>query len=249
MDKFQNKINVAEIFGPTIQGEGPNVGSKCIFVRVVGCDFNCSWCDSKFAWKINDDSRTYTSQELAEELEEMCVRTDTGRVILTGGNPCLYNFMDVIDYLHEHDIQVDVETQGSKLPHWLYEVDQLVISPKAPSSNQPDVIDNVRKFLSDETSVPVGYNVAIKIPIFNDEDFMFAQKYYNLVQQIKYEGCINIKMYLSVGNTDTSESGDISSRVLSDYEKLINKVCESDMKDVYVLPQVHTLIWGNKQGV
>ena len=35
----------------------------------------------------------------------------------------------------------------------------------------------------------------------------------------------------------------------SDYEKLIEKVCNSEMKNVYILPQVHTLIWGNKQGV
>ena len=41
----------------------------------------------------------------------------------------------------------------------------------------------------------------------------------------------------------------ISKRVLSDYNKLIEKVCNSDMANVYVLPQVHTLIWGNKQGV
>ena len=35
-------IPVAEIFGPTIQGEGPDVGLKSIFVRVAGCDFACS---------------------------------------------------------------------------------------------------------------------------------------------------------------------------------------------------------------
>lgn len=178
----------------------------------------------------------------------MCKQTNTSRVILTGGNPCLYDFSEVINILHDNDIFVDVETQGSKLPEWLTKVDQLVISPKAPSSKQVDVFDNVRQFVNRE-DLPLNYNVAIKIPIFNDDDFMFAQKYYNLVNSLILEGTINAKMYLSVGNTDTNEVGDISKRVLSDYNKLIQKVCDSDMANVYVLPQVHTLIWGNKQGV
>lgn len=71
-------------------------------------------------------------------------------------------------------------------------------------------------------------------------------KYYELVEST---GRSNIKMYLSVGNTNTKESGDISSRVLKDYETLIEKVCNSKMNNVYILPQVHTLVWGNKQGV
>ena len=393
-------FNIAEIFGPSIQGEGPNVGCKCIFVRVVGCDFNCEWCfgiapnnyrvprvikstdcitdtnlfnntagtmlqdvkigdviltyddnmklvetevknvlkrkakclkikiegrtylvtpehpfftkrglvqakdlligdqvigvnelslnntgsftiqdisnydkdvdvvnlscepyntyladgmwvhncDSKFAWKETNDSIRLDTRELTDRLLNMCKQTNTSRVILTGGNPCLYDFSEVINILHDNDIFVDVETQGSKLPEWLTKVDQLVISPKAPSSKQVDVFDNVRQFVNRE-DLPLNYNVAIKIPIFNDDDFMFAQKYYNLVNSLILEGTINAKMYLSVGNTDTNEVGDISKRVLSDYNKLIEKVCNSDMANVYVLPQVHTLIWGNKQGV
>lgn len=242
------KIPIAEIFGPTIQGEGPNVGCKCIFVRVVGCDFKCDWCDSKFAWNADNNTLRLGTKELSSKLITLCQDTDTSRVILTGGNPCLYDFSEVINILHYNNIFVDVETQGSKLPEWLTKIDQLVISPKAPSSKQVDVFDNVRQFVNRE-DLPLNYNVAIKIPIFNDEDFMFAQKYYNLINRLILESTINAKMYLSVGNTDTNEVGDISKRVLTDYNKLIEKVCNSDMANVYVLPQVHTLIWGNKQGV
>lgn len=245
-------IPVAEIFGPTIQGEGPNTGIKTLFVRVAGCDFKCSWCDSKFAWKIDKDTKRYEPEELAKELVQRCRDTYTSHVILTGGNPCLYSFGEVIDILHNNKITVDVEAQGSKFPEWLYKVDQLVISPKAPSSGQKDVYDNVLKFLSNEEKVPVGYNVAIKIPVFNEEDFKFAERYYELVQlvqQVIWNTNVNAKMYLSVGNTNTSESGDISSRVLNDYKHLIERVMESKMKRVFVMPQLHTLVWGNKQGV
>ena len=57
-------IPVAEIFGPTIQGEGPHVGMQTLFVRVAGCDFKCAWCDSKFAWKIDDSIIRYGTKEL-----------------------------------------------------------------------------------------------------------------------------------------------------------------------------------------
>ena len=42
-------LPVVEIFGPTIQGEGAEAGIPTHFVRVGGCDFRCSWCDTMYA--------------------------------------------------------------------------------------------------------------------------------------------------------------------------------------------------------
>lgn len=239
-------IPVAEIFGPTIQGEGPHVGMQTLFVRVAGCDFKCAWCDSKFAWKIDGSIKRYGTKELAAILVQECNNSKCSNVVLTGGNPCLYDFKQVIDILHDNNITVDIETQGSKMPDWLLDVDLLVISPKAPSSKQPNVYKTVNEYMKLLTSIK--QKVAIKIPVFNEEDFEFAMKYYALVDYYREKG-VNIDLYLSVGNTNTTEAGDISKRVLSDYEKLINMVANSYMQRVFILPQVHTLVWGNKQGV
>ena len=39
------KIPVLEVYDrPTIQGEGPLIGKKVLFVRTAGCDYRCSWC-------------------------------------------------------------------------------------------------------------------------------------------------------------------------------------------------------------
>ena len=89
-------IPVAEIFGPTIQGEGPHVGMQTLFVRVAGCDFKCAWCDSKFAWKIDDSIKRYGTKELADILVQECNNSKCNNVVLTGGNPCLYDFESVI---------------------------------------------------------------------------------------------------------------------------------------------------------
>lgn len=242
-------INVAEIFGPTIQGEGPKAGIKTLFVRVVGCDFNCSWCDSKFAWKESETSKTYTEIELAEVLKDMCYSTDTFNIVLTGGNPCLYDFTYVINELKKEHIKIDVETQGSKFPQWLIDVDTLVFSPKAPSSGQPDVIHDIFDWIYNNYSLSYeNPKIAIKIPVFNDEDFEFAMNYYRCINSSNL-AALGVKLYLSVGNDDTEEDGDISARILSNYKKLIEKTMDSEMRNVYILPQLHTLVWGNRQGV
>lgn len=241
-----NMIPVAEIFGPTIQGEGPNTGLKTLFVRVMGCDFKCEWCDSKFAWMAKEDTLWISQEELAETLLTICEEKSTSNVVLTGGNPCLYDFSIVIDKLHNNGITVDVETQGSRFPEWLKKVDLIVISPKAPSSGMEDVYYKIYDWLRKEN---VNDHIAIKIPVFDDDDFEFAKKYYELCCYYRNHYHMNIDMYINVGNTNTSEAGDISKRVLSDYEKLIDKVMKSEMKRVYIMPQVHTLVWGNKQGV
>ena len=241
-------IPVAEIFGPTIQGEGPHVGMQTLFVRVAGCDFKCAWCDSKFAWKIDGSIKRYGTKELADILVKECNNSKCSNVVLTGGNPCLYDFKQVIDILHNNNITVDIETQGSKMPDWLLDVDLLVISPKAPSSKQSDVYKTVNEYMNMKLLSSIKQKVAIKIPVFNEEDFEFAMKYYALVDYYREKG-VDIDLYLSVGNTNTTEAGDISKRVLTDYEKLINMVVNSYMERVFILPQVHTLVWGNKQGV
>lgn len=242
---MNNTIPIAEIFGPTIQGEGPHIGMKSIFVRVVGCDFNCDWCDSKFAWQFTSFCKRYTQEELALYLIDKCNSTNTNNVILTGGNPCLYDFNYIIDELHNHHIKVDVETQGSRFPNWLNKLDLVVISPKAPSSEQPDVFENIKNWILNEKKETIP--VAIKIPIFTDDDFEFAKKYNNFIQDLNDE--YKVKLYLSVGNDNTQEEGDISNRILQNYRKLIDMVNYSNMKEVYILPQMHTLLWGNRQGV
>ena len=80
-----NTIPIVEIFGPTLQGEGPNAGARCIFVRVKGCSFACKWCDSKFTWNNNtSDVQEYSDKELANHLMELCDLHNCNHIVLTG---------------------------------------------------------------------------------------------------------------------------------------------------------------------
>lgn len=253
-------IFVSEIFGSTIQGEGAEAGARCIFCRVSNCDYSCQWCDSKFTWADKNALRLF-GEEVSEKLLDKCISTNTYHVVLTGGNPCLYDFEEVIDTLHDHSIKVDVETQGSILPKWLNKIDTITFSPKPPSSKQKDTYENIKMFLENNVFLNENYledikkqNITIKIPVFNDEDIDYCRKFAALVEKLNEKECnyINLKFYFSVGNSDTATKESIRDRVLMSYEDLINIINElnyPEFKHCYILPQLHTLIWGNKQGV
>ena len=248
-----NIIPVVETFGPTVQGEGPNVGARCIFVRVKGCSFRCIWCDSAFTWNSSDYPATeYTQLELSDKLIKLCEDANCKRVVLTGGNPCLYDFTDVVINLHAKYIRVDVETQGDLYPEWLDDIDTIVFSPKAPSSGMPDTYDKIVEYLKKNCHFEgFGQQIAIKIPVFNGQDIDFARKYGEFVNEFNRIHDSQVKLYLSVGNSDTATAESIRDRVLSDYEKLLERINldPKGFEHVFILPQIHTLVWGNKQGV
>ena len=250
---MMTNIPILEIFGPTLQGEGPNAGVRCIFVRVMYCDYKCSFCDTKTTWAGSGlTSSTYTPSDLANYLLDKCIKDNCYHVVLTGGNPCLYDFSEVILTLHSKHIKVDVETQGSILPDWLHLLDQIVFSPKGPSSGMPDTYDKIVQYIAENDYIQSAH-VAIKIPVFNKEDIDFARKYAAFVNEFtaKHENYINLRMYLSVGNSDVDTRESIRDRVLSDYESLLNQINEDpeSFEHIYILPQIHTLVWGNKSGV
>ncbi|MCP5059947.1 MAG: 7-carboxy-7-deazaguanine synthase QueE [bacterium] len=52
--------NLVEVFS-SIQGEGPEVGTRTLFVRFGGCDLRCRWCDSPGTWERTDRWRYETA--------------------------------------------------------------------------------------------------------------------------------------------------------------------------------------------
>jgi len=130
---------VVETFGPTIQGEGPLAGVPCSFVRFGGCDYRCTWCDSLHAVDPAQWGRTarrLDAGQIVDELEavERNARRRPRWVVLSGGNPALYDMAALVSELHRSRRFVAVETQGTAWASWLRDVDALVVSPKPPSS-------------------------------------------------------------------------------------------------------------------
>src|SRR3954451_22196690 len=113
-------IPVVEIFGPTIQGEGAEAGVPTRFVRVGGCDFRCSWCDTMYA--VDPEVVRATAEKLSSQEIVGRVASLDGHprwVTISGGNPALHNLDDVVSGLHAAGFRVSVETQGSRWASWL----------------------------------------------------------------------------------------------------------------------------------
>ncbi|PNH23070.1 7-carboxy-7-deazaguanine synthase QueE [Staphylococcus haemolyticus] len=235
------KIPVLEIFGPTIQGEGRVIGRKTMFVRTAGCDYRCSWCDSAFTWdgSAKEDIQLMTAEEIYNQLKKIGGdRFD--HVTISGGNPALIKgIQDLVDLFEEKQIYTALETQGSKFQPWMRQINDLTISPKPPSSNMKtniDILDSVIEQCIEST-------LNLKVVIFDDNDYEFAKMIHH-----RYP---NIPFYLQVGNPYLDDDVDNhTEKLLSRYEALVDRVMASnDMNQVYVLPQLHTLLWSNKKAV
>jgi 7-cyano-7-deazaguanosine (preQ0) biosynthesis protein QueE len=82
------RIRISEIFGPTIQGEGPLIGRPTVFVRTSGCDYRCSWCDTLYAVlpEYRGEWTQMTASEILARVNELATNQHV-LISLSGGNP------------------------------------------------------------------------------------------------------------------------------------------------------------------
>nr|WGD69158.1 7-carboxy-7-deazaguanine synthase QueE [Bacillus subtilis] len=239
-------IPVLEIFDSTIQGEGMVIGQKTMFVRTAGRDYSCDWCDSAFTWdgSAKKDIRWMTAEEIFAELKD--IGGDAfSHVTISGGNPTLLKQLDAfIELLKENNIRAALETQGTVYQDWFTLIDDLTISPKPPSSKMVTNFQKLDHILTSLQENDRQHAVSLKVVIFNDEDLEFAKMVHK-----RYPG---IPFYLQVGNDDvhTTDDQSLITHLLGKYEALVDKVAvDAELNLVRVLPQPHTLLWGNKRGV
>jgi len=236
------KLKVAEIFGPTIQGEGPAVGQPCYFIRIGGCDFRCRWCDSMHAVapELVKKLPFKSVDQILDELAEL--PGNFTNVIISGGNPCIYG-KPMDDLLHRLTIagfDVHVETQGSLFREWLGMAHTVVMSPKPESSgmlNDKMMVKYQRFYKNCETR---GINVNLKIVVFNQSDLEWAFETAKLLEAKE--------LFISIG-TDASDTRD---ELIARYEWIISMVLEHSLSEQFkisVLPQMHVILWGHKLGV
>lgn len=264
---MSSRIPIMEIFGPTIQGEGNLIGTKTMFIRTGGCDYSCSWCDSSFTWNGEQKAQMLTIDEIYNELTRLETK-GVDWVTISGGNPALIGepISELITKLHNEGFKVALETQGSIWQPWMVDINNLVLSPKPPSSSMnPDfiklaeIIEKYNASINSDNSdirdnnVNINNNttndsnlrmkkLVLKVVIFDDEDFEYA-KYL-------YSNFSNVPFYLQVGNTNIAEGDKNLNIVIERLVWLTQKLIEEEsMSKASVLPQLHVLIWGNKRGV
>jgi 7-carboxy-7-deazaguanine synthase len=260
-------IPVLEIFGPTVQGEGMSIGRKTMFVRTAGCDYRCSWCDSAFTWdgSAKEEIRSLSPSAIWEELQVSGASFD--HVTLSGGNPLLLPQLGgLVRLLREKGIRTAVETQGTVWQDWALDVDEITLSPKPPSSGMTTDMKLLNHWMEQisgrgSNREPGGTAVeaadtegaaissvlpsfSLKIVIFGDKDLDYAALLHKRYPQAP--------LILQTGNPETlgGDPHEVAVRLLTAYEQLIDRAMKrTDLEGVRILPQLHTLVWGNKRGV
>jgi 7-carboxy-7-deazaguanine synthase len=118
---------VNEVF-QTIQGEGFYTGTPAIFLRLQGCDVGCSWCDTKHTWEIDpklevaatevigaqNEAKTWANYS-ANHLVDMISSQpwQASLVVITGGEPCMFDLKPLTQALEDKGYQVQIETSGT----------------------------------------------------------------------------------------------------------------------------------------
>ncbi len=114
---------VKELFY-SIQGEGHYCGIAAYFIRFEGCNIKCDWCDTKESWNIKKQD-FITIDKIIENVNNYKVKT----VIITGGEPMMWNLHPLIEKLKKKGYYIHIETSGSYPIKEKY-VDWITISPK-----------------------------------------------------------------------------------------------------------------------
>ncbi|WP_018923623.1 7-carboxy-7-deazaguanine synthase QueE [Salsuginibacillus kocurii] len=240
---MSKRIPVLEIFGPTIQGEGMVAGQKTMFVRTAGCDYRCAWCDSAFTWDGSQKPEMMAPDEIVAQLRDKA-GSNFAHVTISGGNPALHaGIGDFVTLLHEHGIATAVETQGSVWQDWMRQIDEVTVSPKPPSSKMETNWGELDHYMNELANTSANAH-SIKVVIFDEADLEYAKTVHERYKEVPF--------YLQVGNDDlgAGDTGSLRERLMVSYEWLVEQVAaEPAFNRARVLPQIHALLWGNKQGV
>ncbi|OGR51902.1 MAG: 7-carboxy-7-deazaguanine synthase [Desulfobacula sp. RIFOXYB2_FULL_45_6] len=155
------RLNVCEIFY-SLQGESTFSGLPCIFVRLSGCNLNCSWCDTRYA---EDESLPMTLDQILDKIGAY----NCNLVEITGGEPLLQEATPaLIALLLEKHYQVLLETNGSLSIQHVPEACIKIVDVKCPSSNES------HRFLP-ENLIYLGKEDEIKFVIGSVDDYEFAK--------------------------------------------------------------------------
>jgi len=151
----------------TIQGEGYHSGKAAYFIRLGGCDVGCHWCDVKESW----DAELHPLTSADKIIENASIHPGKA-VVITGGEPLIYNLDYLTEGLQALGIKTFVETSGAYPLSGKW--DWICLSPK--------------KFKGPKMEVSLAAG-ELKVIIFNKSDFAWAEEHATMVSP-------NCKLYL-----------------------------------------------------
>jgi 7-carboxy-7-deazaguanine synthase len=190
-------LKVNEIFGPTIQGEGPSTGKHCVFLRLARCNLSCNFCDTPYTWattpakaSMHRDAVIYDREIEEHEMTVNEVITSIlykwdmvdhpTMVVISGGEPMLQQkaLSPVIDSLLGMGVDIEIETAGTIIPSewWAGEV-TFNCSPKLDNSGNSLFVRRKEKALAQLNELQTNF----KFVVVDGNDFNEIHELINLI--------------------------------------------------------------------
>jgi 7-carboxy-7-deazaguanine synthase len=145
----------------TIQGEGFHQGKAAYFIRLAGCDVGCTWCDVKESWEA-DAHPIVSLEDLAAKIKSVPAEI----VVVTGGEPLMYDLTALTQIIHNCGKKAHVETSGAYPLSGTW--DWICVSPKRFKKVLPDCLAAAHE---------------LKTVIVRENDFRFAEKHAESVSE------------------------------------------------------------------
>ena len=135
-----DRLRITEIFF-SLQGESTWSGQPCAFIRLMGCNLRCTWCDTEYSFT---GGTTMTLDQVLDQVRKM----PTKLAEITGGEPLLQKAAPVLaQRLLQEGYTVLCETSGERdidlMPAGVHRIMDL----KAPGSGELEKNrwDNLKK--------------------------------------------------------------------------------------------------------
>ena len=151
--ELSQSLPIVEAFH-SIQGEGAWTGTNAFFIRLAGCDVGCPWCDTKHSW----NPKRYPQRNL-EDLVAAAQAANPKIVVITGGEPLMYDLSALTGQLKAAGLQVHLETSGAHPFSGAF--DWITFSPKRFKPPHPSIYSHVRE---------------LKVVIADDSDLAWAEQ-------------------------------------------------------------------------
>ena len=221
------QAQIKEIF-ESIQGEGPVVGYKQLFIRFCGCNLKCNYCDTDFL--ADNATLDYLPEELYKEISSQYDLSKIHSISLTGGEPLLHvKFLKEFLPLIKNKIKLYLETNATlneELSEIKEYIDIISADIKLKSSTLRNTFDLHREFFKAARGIYTFAKVVFDENITEDE----------IVQVANFGRDFNIELILQPKMIDDKMS--VSSNFS---EKIFDKFL-AQYSNVRLIPQVHKFL-------
>lgn len=245
------QARVVEVFS-SIQGEGPHVGRRHIFVRFFACNLRCLYCDTPESLTGNPDARieteagtrdfaTVANPLVLEQLSravEVLARSPHDAVALTGGEPLLQSeaIARLAPVVREMGLRVYLETNGTlpdKLAAVVSHVDTVAMDLKLPGtlSGRRDCLPEHREFLRVAMAAP---EVFCKLVLPPDPDWLEFERAVRMVAGVSRSVALIVQPVTPFGEIGSAPDHSTILRAFG--------TARHHLDDVRVVPQTHKMM-------